>query len=105
VDPRRSDIRYDRRVEVELEYEGVRVTGVTRNISLGGMYVLTALALPYGARLKLRFHVATQAEPIEVEGQVRWSDTSDDPERRGLGVRFDGLRARDVWALNRFFGG
>jgi hypothetical protein len=54
---RRTDPRYERRLEVEMTADGNRHLGHSRNISLGGMFV----------------------------------------------IRFHGLRARDVWALNRFF--
>jgi hypothetical protein len=50
----------------------------------------------------MKFRVPTQAETIEVAGQVRWLET-EEGRLRGIGVRFDGLRARDVWALNKFF--
>jgi hypothetical protein len=46
--------------------------------------------------------VPTQSEPVEVDGQVRWVEM-EDGQVRGLGIRFEGLRARDVWALNKFF--
>jgi uncharacterized protein (TIGR02266 family) len=77
-------------------------TARTRNISLGGVFIETEQALPFGARVALKFPVPTQVEPIEVEGQVRWLEM-EDGRLRGLGVRFEGLRARDVWALNKFF--
>ena len=34
---------------------------------------------------------------VEVGSTVRWSDA------KGVGLQFDGLRARDVWALNEYF--
>jgi hypothetical protein len=34
---------------------------------------------------------------IEVGATVRWGDA------KGVGLQFDGLRARDVWALNEYF--
>ena len=42
-------------------------------------------------------------ETLEVEGTVRWYESGDEPEGAGLGIRLDGLRARDIWALSRFF--
>jgi hypothetical protein len=36
-------------------------------------------------------------DAIDVGGTVRWSNAE------GVGVQFDGLRARDVWALNEYF--
>jgi len=102
VEHRRSDRRYDRRVAIEFNHEGSGYSAHTRNISLGGVFIETDQTLPFGAKLSLKFRVPTQAESIEVDGQVRWLEM-DGGALRGLGVRFEGLRARDVWALNKFF--
>ncbi len=48
-----------------------------------------------GQRVSVKFTVLSYA--IEVGAVVRWSDDS------GVGLQFDGMRARDVWALNEFF--
>lgn len=74
------------------------------NVSLGGMFVECPHAVPIGASVELRFQVPTQPEPIEVAGDVRWIiPPGSSSGQVGIGVRFQGLRARDVWALNRFF--
>ena len=102
MEHRRSDRRYDRRVPIDFAHEGSSFSAHTRNISLGGVFIETDHTLPFGAKISLRFKVPTQTEMIEVEGQVRWLEM-DEGRLRGLGVRFEGLRARDVWALNKFF--
>jgi uncharacterized protein (TIGR02266 family) len=102
VEHRRSDRRYDRHVAIEFKHEGTAYSSHTRTISLGGVFIETDQTLPFGAKVTLKFRVPTQTEPIEVDGQVRWLEM-DEGRLRGLGVRFEGLRARDVWALNKFF--
>jgi uncharacterized protein (TIGR02266 family) len=102
VEHRRSDRRYERRVAIEFTHEGKSYAGHTRNISLGGVFIDTDQTLPFGARIALKFKVPTQTDAIEVDGQVRWLEM-DEGRLRGLGVRFEGLRARDVWALNKYF--
>ena len=102
MEHRRSDRRYDRRVPIDFAHEGSSFSAHTRNIRLGGVFIETDHTLPFGAKISLRFKVPTQSELIEVEGQVRWLEM-DEGRLRGLGVRFEGLRARDVWALNKFF--
>ena len=102
MEHRRSDRRYERRVPIDFTYEGTSFGGHTRNISLGGVFIETEQTLPFGARLVLKFKVPTQTEPIEVDGQVRWLEM-EEGRLRGLGIRFEGLRARDVWALNKWF--
>ncbi len=50
-----------------------------------------------GARVQLSFKIPNTPDAIEVGATVRWSDD------KATGLQFDGLRARDVWALNKFF--
>lgn len=94
---KRSTRRFECRVDVEYVVGDDRRTAVIRNLSLGGAYLETDDKVPYGTRVLLKFIVPTQKEAIEVGGHVRWT------EPRGFGVQFDGLRARDVWALGKFF--
>jgi len=99
---RRSDPRYDRRVDVEITSEGQQIRGVSLNLSLGGMFVETTELLIEGTAVQARFTLPTQPEPVEVTGEVRWLERG--PGRpQGMGIRFQGLRAREVWALNRYF--
>ncbi|HEU4729362.1 MAG TPA: PilZ domain-containing protein [Kofleriaceae bacterium] len=67
------------------------------NLSLGGTQIAARAKYGMGQRVQITFHVPTMADPIEVGGTVRWSTAE------GVGIQFDGLRARDVWALNEFF--
>jgi hypothetical protein len=73
-------------VEVELQ-----------NLSLGGAYLDFDRRLPLGTRVELQFQIPTQEEKIVVLSTVRWSTDS------GIGLQFDGLRARDVYALTKYF--
>jgi len=102
VEHRRSDRRYDRRLPIDITYEGQSFSTHTRNISLGGVFVASDRALPFGAKVRLSFRVPTQTELTEVVGQVRWVE-QEEGAVRGLGIQFEGLRARDVWALNKYF--
>jgi uncharacterized protein (TIGR02266 family) len=99
---RRIDPRYDRQLDVEVTADGKKSTSRTVNISLGGLFLDSAAPLDLGATVQLRFMLPTQPEPVEVAGDVRWVVKKDN-NRQGIGIRFQGLRARDVWALNQFF--
>lgn len=100
---RRIDPRYERQLDVELTVEGQRQSVRSRNLSLGGMYIESRSRLPIGAVVSLRFQLPTQPEAVEVGGDVRWVVQKPGSDEIGIGIRFQGLRARDVWALNRFF--
>jgi uncharacterized protein (TIGR02266 family) len=102
---RRTDPRYTRRLEVELIVGDSKRTAFTRNISLGGVFIETTDLMPLSTKLLIRFQVPTQPEPIEVGGEVRWLENGMPNQSSGMGIRFQGMRAREVWALNRFFQG
>ena len=82
--------------------DGKKYTSRTVNISLGGIFLDMTAPLELGATVQLRFQLPTQPEPVEVAGDVRWV-VKKDTAHQGIGIRFQGLRARDVWALNQFF--
>jgi uncharacterized protein (TIGR02266 family) len=96
------DRRHERRLLVELEHASARLSAYTHDISLSGLFIETEAVLPCDTEVLLRFSVPTQREAIEVRGQVRWREKKCG-EVEGMGIRFEGLRPRDVWALNRFF--
>jgi uncharacterized protein (TIGR02266 family) len=99
---RRIDPRYERQLDVEVVSDGNKQTSRTVNISLGGLFLDTTTPLELGTTVQLRFQLPTQPEPVEVAGDVRWV-VKKDGANTGIGIRFQGLRARDVWALNQFF--
>jgi uncharacterized protein (TIGR02266 family) len=102
---RRTDPRYARRLDVEILHGDAAYPAITRNISLGGMFVETMNPLPLSTKVQIRFQVPTQPEPVLVEGEVRWLENGQGENPMGMGIRFQGMRAREVWALNRFFQG
>jgi len=67
------------------------------NLSLGGALVAATAKISMGSRVVFTFSVPNAADAIEVGATVRWSDD------KATGLQFDGLRARDVWALNKYF--
>lgn len=95
---KRERLRIERRVTLHLEHLGERHLVRSRNLSLGGVFVETALRLRHGARLRICMSLPTHPDPIVAEAWVRWSEPD------GVGVRFGGLRARELWALARFLG-
>ena len=67
------------------------------NLSLGGALVTFPDRLGMGTRVSIAFQIPVEDHSIEVGGAIRWSTANE------VGVQFDGLRARDVWALNKYF--
>jgi hypothetical protein len=95
---RRVHERYDRRLDVVVIHEDAEIACVSRNISLGGMLLdCTDANLPYGSKVRLKFHLPALREDANIEATVRWQ------REEGMGVQFGSLRAREVWALNQLF--
>jgi hypothetical protein len=93
---RRTATRHHVDIAIKLVMNGQSADLRTLNLSLGGA-LIAMKRLPMGERVTVTFAVPTQDDPIETAATVRWS-TED-----SVGVQFDGLRAKDVWALNKYF--
>ena len=97
ADARRSSARYVVSLEATLAVDESTQLCTIVNLSLGGALLSACTKLPMGHRVRLTFLVPTISERIDIVATVRWSDD------KATGIQFDGLRARDVWALGRFF--
>ena len=79
---------------------------VTKNIGVGGAFVLTPDPAPPGSTLLLSVEVPAGARPIEVRADVRWivDGQHDEPVAdHGMGVRFQALEVDQLLALNEYF--
>jgi len=92
----RASQRFEAKLPATVGVAGRQFSCETGNVSLGGAYLVTPERFPLGTKLELRITLPSAKEAIEVGATVRWSDHT------GIGVQFDGLRARDVWALGKF---
>ena len=97
ADNRRTSTRHAVSLAGKLAVEGAQRPCTVSNLSLGGALLSAGAKLPMGARVTITFNVPTMEEAIEISATVRWSDD------KATGIQFDGLRARDVWALNKYF--
>lgn len=93
---RREHQRVDIALPVTVEHAGRTLAGTSRNLSVGGMFVDVAEKVPLGASVGIRFSLPDVHRPIAVTATVRWI-----AGETGLGVQFDGLRAGEVWDLQR----
>lgn len=97
ADNRRTSTRHDVSLSGSLTVNGDSRSITVMNLSLGGALIQAGAKLPMGQRVQISFAVPTLDTPIEIGATVRWSDD------KATGLQFDGLRARDVWGLNKFF--
>jgi hypothetical protein len=94
---RRAHERYNCEVNVTVIHEGREIAAMADNVSIGGMFLCSEMSLPLGAEVLVRFDVPIGKVGIDTNAVVRWHKPS------GFGVQFSSLRAREVWALNRWF--
>ena len=97
ADNRRTQTRYEVSIAGKLTVAGATLDCKIVNLSLGGALVAATKRYTMGDRVKVAFAVPKNEHKIDIEATVRWSNSE------GVGVQFDGLRARDVWALNEYF--
>ena len=101
---RRRQQRYPVDIPVEMTVRGHKIKGTARNMSVGGMFIETDSTLAMGDEILLEFTVPSPRQLVAVKSQVRWLEkTKDDNAGTGVGVLFLALRAKYVWALNKFF--
>ena len=93
---RRSNARHVVDLAATIQLHGASSEKRLVNLSLGGA-MIAMRRLPMGERVTVSFKVPSLEHAIETGATVRWS-TED-----SVGVQFDGLRAKDVWALNKYF--
>ena len=107
----RGKPRPGRRVEVRyrvLEHGqlGDEQRAFTKNIGVGGAFILTADPPPPGAALHIAVNVPATHKPIDVKGEIRWivDGKHDEPTgEHGMGVKFHALDVEQLLALNEYF--
>lgn len=96
----RQHWRRDWACDVEVEWAGARHPGRTRNVSLGGLYIVMTDPPPLGAHATIHVPLPGLPDPCALLAVVRWSQIGE-----GFGAQFESLRAVEVWALNRLLRG
>jgi len=73
--------------------------GLSKNISVGGIFIETRESLPIGCDLELRFHLDDGDPVIIAKGEVVYV-----VDKLGLGVQFRGLDATDQKRIEQYVG-
>ena len=90
-DERRISPRYQVQVEVGMQTDNNFYTGLTQDLSGGGVFVATHQIRPVGERIKVMLSVPGQAAPVEILTEVRWvrsTSLSRSVDEPGMGLRF-----------------
>jgi uncharacterized protein (TIGR02266 family) len=103
----RGQHRLTRRVPVCLgvgfESESTTFTGVTSDISEGGVFVATHSLPPIGSEIELRFSLPAGPE-LRARGVVRWlrDEEQADSAPPGIGVQFSALAEHDLRLIRAY---
>ena len=99
----RPDIRVRLRYRRLDEQHTREVDAVTRNIGVGGAFIVVDNPPPPGTPIEIAIASPSTWEPVRVRGEVRWVGRFETTQEPGMGVAFRDLSARDVVALHDFF--
>ena len=104
AETRRAYERARLSLDVTLEGDHNFFTGLTENISEGGLFVATHQLRDVGAQIPIEFTLPTRKTPIRAKCEVRWvrvyNEASDSPP--GMGLRFLDLSDEDKAAISHF---
>jgi len=94
---RRAHPRVEADISVSVKAVGkpAMVSGVIKNISLGGVFVQLDEPLSFGTDVDLEFSLSAAAKTIRCKGVVLWS-TRQTPEKSPSGLPGMGIRLRDI---------
>jgi uncharacterized protein (TIGR02266 family) len=96
-------------VRYKVASSGEEHSAFTKNVGVGGAFILTPAAPPPGTRLTLTLELPSPAEPVEVGAEVRWIVAAHEGQpgssrEPGMGVKFDPLEVEQLLMLNGYFG-
>jgi type IV pilus assembly protein PilZ len=92
-DDLRRASRYEMRIAMSFEVAGRQVDATSRNIGLGGMFIETTEAAPFGASVTVHLPLPGFRAPVAIQATVRWTLPD------GMGVQFGSMGARETHAL------
>ena len=103
----RASERFDLEVTVDLESDHNFYTGLTQNISSGGVFIATHHMRRIGDRITLKFTLARVGRRPSTSrprcaGSARTRRSSASKARQGMGVRFINLSPEASAAINAF---
>ena len=97
---RRVDERIPIETEVSLASDSQFFTGLTGNLSKGGLFVATYQSLPIGSQVTMQ--IALPDGELEATGTVRWIREVSSGALPGVGVAFDLLDESDAARITKF---
>lgn len=88
---RKADKQRPPPVQVTFKAGGQGFQGTTTHFDENGLLILCPIPFPVGVKLEIQLHFADLKRPVEVRGEVVWSNIfgpDDSITPRGMGVKF-----------------
>lgn len=89
-------------VDIHLASDSQFFSGLSGDISEGGLFLSTYRPLPIGSAVDLEFSLPGSAAPVHARGEVRWLREHSTDQPRGVGIAFDELAEEDRDLIHRF---
>lgn len=102
---RRTATRHEIELEVGLETDHNFYTGLTQDISSGGLFVATHQLKRIGEHIKLKFKLPNMVAAVEIDTEVRWvreSGPMNHGMEPGMGLKFIDIPAEVKAAMESF---
>ncbi len=113
---RRKDQRYLLELAITLQGDNNFYTGLSENISEGGVFIATSTVLAVGTHVVLEFSLPDMAAPLRVGGRVQWTREPDamslpgnvfgnlesNEVLPGMGIKFVGIDRDAIYAIRQF---
>jgi uncharacterized protein (TIGR02266 family) len=102
ADEHRASKRISLAVELHLASESHFFSGLSGDISEGGVFVSTYRALAMGSLVDIEFSLPGSDRTIHARGEVRWHRDASPGATPGVGIAFEELADEDRSVIHRF---
>jgi uncharacterized protein (TIGR02266 family) len=101
-DEQRATARVSLSVEIHLTSDSHFFSGLSGDISEGGIFVSTYRPLALGDVVDLEFSIPGSPLPVRARGEVRWHRPHSSDQPRGVGIAFEALAEGDQKRIHDF---
>ena len=98
----RASPRTSIEVELHISSDSHFFSGLSGDLSEGGLFVSTYRQLALGSLVDLEFSVPGSEHPVHARGEVRWHRDASPDAPPGVGIAFEELPDEDRAAIQRF---
>ena len=89
-------------VDIHLASDSHFFSGLSGDISEGGLFLSTYRSLPVGSAVEIEFSLPGSGGPLHARGEVRWLREHSTGQPQGVGIAFDHLDDDDRERIHRF---